>query len=216
MADDEATQMDLFGGPPKTHTEDFMAARRDSKKKSAKKGTKKKVAKRKASKKPERGTTTTASGSDDVTAPPPVQPSLPGTGRNGRRSSAERMAKSQREISVSEFFAKNRHLLGFDNPRKALLTGVKEAVDNALDACEEAGILPELLIGLRPARRKHASRHRPRTTARASSKRRSTTSSASCSTAPSSTVCKQSRGQQGIGISAAGMYGQLTTGKPSA
>ena len=48
------------------------------------------------------------------------------------------MAASQKEISVSEFFAKNRHLLGFDNPRKALLTTVKEAVNNALDACEEA------------------------------------------------------------------------------
>jgi DNA topoisomerase-6 subunit B len=47
------------------------------------------------------------------------------------------MGARQREISVSEFFTKNRHLLGFDNPRKALLTCVKEAVDNALDACEE-------------------------------------------------------------------------------
>ena len=56
------------------------------------------------------------------------------------------MAKAQRNISVSEFFAKNRHLLGFDNPRKALLTAVKEAVDNSLDACEEAGILPEVEI----------------------------------------------------------------------
>jgi DNA topoisomerase-6 subunit B len=56
------------------------------------------------------------------------------------------MAASQRDISVSEFFAKNRHLLGFDNPRKALLTTVKEAVDNALDACEEAGILPEIWV----------------------------------------------------------------------
>ena len=56
------------------------------------------------------------------------------------------MAASQRDISVSEFFAKNRHLLGFDNPRKALLTTVKEAVDNSLDACEEAGILPEIWV----------------------------------------------------------------------
>ena len=56
------------------------------------------------------------------------------------------MAAEQRDISVSEFFAKNRHLLGFDNPRKALLTTVKEAVDNSLDACEEAGILPELRV----------------------------------------------------------------------
>jgi hypothetical protein len=67
---------------------------------------------------------------------------------SGSRSTAEEMASRQREISVSEFFAKNRHLLGFDNPRKALLTTVKEAVDNALDACEEAGILPDITVEL--------------------------------------------------------------------
>src|SRR6266704_1854564 len=60
--------------------------------------------------------------------------------------SAVEMGAQQREISVSEFFTKNRHLLGFDNPRKALLTCVKEAVDNALDASEEAGILPEVVV----------------------------------------------------------------------
>src|SRR5262245_57959451 len=64
--------------------------------------------------------------------------------------SAVEMGARQREISVSEFFTKNRHLLGFDNPRKALLTCVKEAVDNALDACEEAGILPDVTIKLEP------------------------------------------------------------------
>ncbi|MGB5514800.1 MAG: ATP-binding protein, partial [Thermoanaerobaculia bacterium] len=56
------------------------------------------------------------------------------------------MAARQREISVSEFFTKNRHLLGFDSPTKALLTTIKEAVDNSLDACEEAGILPDLEV----------------------------------------------------------------------
>src|SRR5262245_43060097 len=60
------------------------------------------------------------------------------------RLTAADLAEKQREISVSEFFTKNRHLLGFDSPAKALLTTVKEAVDNALDACEEAGILPDL------------------------------------------------------------------------
>src|SRR5215831_13922525 len=60
--------------------------------------------------------------------------------------SAAEMGSRQREISVSEFFTKNRHLLGFDNPRKALLTCVKEAIDNSLDACEEAHILPEIII----------------------------------------------------------------------
>ena len=62
------------------------------------------------------------------------------------RETAETMAQKQREISVSEFFLKNRHLLGFDSLRKALLTTVKEAVDNALDACEEGGILPEVSV----------------------------------------------------------------------
>ena len=57
--------------------------------------------------------------------------------KKASRATAESMASKQREISVSEFFAKNRHLLGFDNPRKALLTTVKEAVDNALDAWAE-------------------------------------------------------------------------------
>ena len=70
----------------------------------------------------------------------------PVAARLKRRATAQSMAASQRDISVSEFFAKNRHLLGFDNPRKALLTTVKEAVDNALDACEEAGILPEIWV----------------------------------------------------------------------
>src|SRR5205807_10127373 len=59
---------------------------------------------------------------------------------------AVEMGARQREISVSEFFTKNRHLPGFDNPRKALLTCVKEAVDNALDACEAGGILPDVVV----------------------------------------------------------------------
>ncbi|MBI4151879.1 ATP-binding protein, partial [Candidatus Woesearchaeota archaeon] len=62
------------------------------------------------------------------------------------QKTAEELAKKQREISIAEFFEKNRHLLGFDNPRRALMTAVKEAVDNALDACEEARILPEINV----------------------------------------------------------------------
>ena len=58
----------------------------------------------------------------------------------------EQLAEKHREISVSEFFEKNRHLLGFDNPSKALVTAIREAVDNALDACEEGGILPSVHV----------------------------------------------------------------------
>src|ERR671923_1068339 len=136
---------------------------------------------------------------------------------------AVEMGARQRDISVSEFFTKNRHLLGFDNPRKALLTCVKEAVDNALDASEEAGILPEVVVkvevasnGGPPQPPSQANRFRitvidygpgivrqqiPRIFAKllyGSKFHR----------------LRMSRGQQGIGISAAGMYAQLTTGKP--
>ncbi|MBL7206483.1 MAG: DNA topoisomerase VI subunit B [Candidatus Aenigmarchaeota archaeon] len=59
---------------------------------------------------------------------------------------AKEMAKEHREVSISEFFEKNRHLLGYDNKTKAMLIIVKEGVDNALDACEEAKILPDIYV----------------------------------------------------------------------
>ena len=67
------------------------------------------------------------------TAPEPAAPKTTAA-KPVQQVTAVEMGARQREISVSEFFTKNRHLLGFDNPRKALLTCVKEAVDNALDA----------------------------------------------------------------------------------
>ncbi|MFP5520555.1 MAG: DNA topoisomerase VI subunit B [Bdellovibrionia bacterium] len=48
--------------------------------------------------------------------------------------------------STAEYFAKNLQQVGFSSPTKAVLTTLKEAVDNSLDACENAGILPELDI----------------------------------------------------------------------
>src|SRR5215470_14793277 len=83
----------------------------------------------------------------DIDSPDQKSPAVPAPEPESRkRVTAETLASKQRDISVSEFFAKNRHLLGFDNPRKALLTAVKEAVDNSLDACEEAGIVPEVWV----------------------------------------------------------------------
>ncbi len=135
------------------------------------------------------------------------------------------MASKHREISVSEFFAKNRHLLGFDNPRKALLTTVKEAVDNALDACEEAGILPEVEVKIEVA----AINGQPAPTP-AQADRFIVTVTDNGPGIPRKNIgnvfgkllfgskfhrLRMSRGQQGIGISAAAMYGQLTTGKPT-
>ncbi len=137
----------------------------------------------------------------------------PPENKPARRATAEAMASRQREISVSEFFTKNRHLLGFDNPAKALLTTVKEAVDNSLDACEEAGILPDLLVEIT-----EISESRFRVAIEDNGpgivKPQIPKIFAKLLYGSKFHRLKQSRGQQGIGISAAGLYGQLTTGKP--
>jgi len=137
--------------------------------------------------------------------------------------SAVEMGARQREISVSEFFTKNRHLLGFDNPRKALLTCVKEAVDNALDAAEEAGILPDVVVkvdvvateGTVPPA-SQATRFRVTVIDNGPGIVRHQIPPIFAKLLYGSKFhrLRMSRGQQGIGISAAGMYAQLTTGKP--
>lgn len=48
--------------------------------------------------------------------------------------------------STAEYFAKNLQQVGFSSPLKAVLTTLKEAVDNSLDACESSEILPDLLV----------------------------------------------------------------------
>ena len=137
-----------------------------------------------------------------------------------RAANAESMARDQREISVSEFFAKNRHLLGFDNPRKALLTTVKEAVDNALDACEEAGILPDIEVRIEelspPPGPSKSGRYRATIADNGPGIVRAQVENIFGKLLYGSKFhrLKMSRGQQGIGISAAGMYGLMTTGKP--
>ncbi len=125
------------------------------------------------------------------------------------------MAASQRDISVSEFFAKNRHLLGFDNPRKALLTTVKEAVDNAIDACEEAGILPEIWIHIqRNGQGPNRFKVGVQDNGPGILKKQIPLIFGKLLYGSKFHRLRMSRGQQGIGISAAGMYGLLTTGKP--
>ena len=125
---------------------------------------------------------------------------------------AHRLAKKQKEISVAEFFERNKHILGFGNPTRALVTSVKEGVDNALDAAEESGILPEIIVEIKnhedgenkiiiedngPGIVKNQIAHIFGRLLYGSRFH----------------AVRQSRGQQGIGISAVVLYGQLTTGK---
>lgn len=141
-------------------------------------------------------------------------------------ASAQEMSARQRDISVAEFFQKNRHMLGFDNKRKALLTTVKEAVDNSLDACEEAGILPDIEVKIEVT--KNGDGSMPSSPAQAERFIITVTDNgpgivkknigkvfAKLLYGSKFHRLRMSRGQQGIGISAAGMYGQLTTGKPT-
>jgi DNA topoisomerase VI subunit B len=127
---------------------------------------------------------------------------------------AEDLAKQQRSISVAEFFEKNKHLLGFDSPTRGIVTTVKEAVDNALDACEEAEVLPDIYVAIRKV---DADIYRI------------TVEDNGPGIVPENVPyvfgkllygsrfhqIRQSRGQQGIGISAAVLYAQLTTGVPA-
>lgn len=127
---------------------------------------------------------------------------------------AHELAKKQREISISQFFEKNRHLLGFDNKKKALLTTIKEAVDNSLDACEEAGVLPEVsveIIDMQNDRFKVIVEDNGPGIV----KKQIPNIFAKLLYGSKFHSMKQSRGQQGIGISASVLYAQLTTGKPA-
>ncbi|MBR9690669.1 DNA topoisomerase VI subunit B [Candidatus Woesearchaeota archaeon] len=136
----------------------------------------------------------------------------PKTSKNNN-TKAHEMAKAQREISVAEFFEKNRHLLGFDNKKKALLTTVKEAVDNALDACEEARILPEIHVDIIEMDEEKF-QIKIEDNGPGIVKKQVPMIFAKLLYGSKFHTMKQSRGQQGIGISAAALYGQLTTGKP--
>ena len=154
-------------------------------------------------------------------------------------ATAEEMGAAQREISVAEFFAKNRHLLGFDNPAKAVLTTVREAVDNSLDACEEAGILPDIEVEIsyvRAPREPTAGNPAPPGDPAGGKKQKGYSGADRLIVAVQDNgpgIVKEqipkifgkllygskfhrlrmSRGQQGIGISAAALYSQLTTGR---
>ncbi len=129
-------------------------------------------------------------------------------------SKAEELAKSQREIGVAEFFARNRHLLGFDNKVKALMTTIKEAVDNSLDACEEAEVLPEIIVEVT-----ELSSDRFYVVIEDNGpgivKEQIPKIFAKLLYGSKFHKLAQTRGQQGIGISASVLYAQLTTGKPT-
>lgn len=126
---------------------------------------------------------------------------------------ANKMAESQKEISISDFFAKNRQILGFDNPSKAMLVSVKEAVDNSLDACEEANILPDIFVKISRTDNKDRYLITVRDNGPGIVKNQIPNVFGRLLYGSRFHAIRQSRGQQGIGISSVVLYSQLTTGK---
>jgi len=126
----------------------------------------------------------------------------------------EELAEKIREISVAEFFEKNRHLLGYENPTRSLLTVVKEAVENSADAAEEAGILPEIKVEIQQLAE---DRFKVRVEDNGPGIPASKVPVAFAKFLVGSKFhrLRQSRGIQGIGIHGAVLYSQLTTGKPT-
>jgi len=129
---------------------------------------------------------------------------------------ADKMASNQKQIAISEFFEKNKHFLGFDSLQRSIITAVKEAVDNSLDACEEARILPEIRVQVNKVNSKRdileliTEDNGPGIPQKSIEKVFGQLLFGSRFHA-----IRQSRGQQGIGITGVVMYAQLTTGKPT-
>ena len=127
---------------------------------------------------------------------------------------AEKLASNQKQVAISEFFEKNKHFLGFDSLARSLITAVKEAVDNALDACEEARILPTIKVAIEKVDAKKdiikliVEDNGPGIPQKSIEKVFGQLLFGSRFHA-----IRQSRGQQGIGITGVVMYCQLTTGR---
>ncbi len=128
-----------------------------------------------------------------------------------RMGEAEEISRKQKQVSISEFFEKNKHFLGFDTLQRSIITAVKESVDNSLDACEEARILPDIRVEIR---RTKSDELRLVTQDNGPGIPRNAIENVFGKFLLGSRfhAIRQTRGQQGIGITGVVMYSQLTTG----
>jgi DNA topoisomerase-6 subunit B len=127
---------------------------------------------------------------------------------------AEQLAEQMRAVSPAEFFEKNRHLLGYENTTKALITIVKELIDNSLDAANEAGITPTITVNVRES---GENRYKITVEDNGPGIVHEKVPQAFGQILYGSKFHRlvQGRGTQGIGATGAILYSQLTTGKPT-
>ncbi|MEM0138602.1 MAG: DNA topoisomerase VI subunit B [Thermoplasmatales archaeon] len=120
----------------------------------------------------------------------------------------------RKEASISEFFDKNRQMLGFDSPQKALFMTVKEAVDNSLDACADHAILPDITVIVKEEK-KDVFKVYVEDNGPGIPRKEVENSFGKMLYGSRFFEERQTRGQQGLGISAAILYAQKTTGIPT-
>lgn len=129
---------------------------------------------------------------------------------------AKDIFKEFREHSVSEFFRKNAAMLGYTGKIRSLTTVVHEGVTNAIDAAEDAGILPSVFVAIKSMNE--------------GSDHYKVVIEDNASGIPDEYIPRvfgrmlagtklhrnvQNRGQQGIGISGGVMFSQATSGQPA-
>ena len=132
---------------------------------------------------------------------------------DGKMGIAKDMASKQKQIAISEFFEKNKHFLGFDSLPRAVITAVKEAIDNSLDACEEARILPKLKVQIKKLDAKDELELICTDNGPGIPQKSIENVFGKLLYGSRFHAIRQTRGQQGIGITGVVMYSQLTTGK---
>ncbi len=127
---------------------------------------------------------------------------------------AEDAFKQFREHSVAEFFKKNRQMLGFSGKVRSLTMIVHEFATNSLDACEEAGILPDIFVKVEELGDDY---YRLTIGDNGPGIPKTHLGKALGQMLAGTKFHRyiQQRGQQGIGASACVMFSYLTTGQPT-
>ena len=117
-----------------------------------------------------------------------------------------------KEHSVAEFFKKNKQMLGFSGKTRSLTTIVHEYITNSLDACDEAGILPNIRVEIKEVEK---DRYRVVVEDNGPGIPKEYIGKALGMMLAGTKFHRfiQQRGQQGIGAAGCTMFSQLTTGK---
>jgi DNA topoisomerase-6 subunit B len=121
------------------------------------------------------------------------------------------------QISPSEFFYRNRDLAGFSNPTRSLYTSVREFVENALDACDQKGILPDIYLSIKAADLEQPDPKQYILTVKDNGpgiESKHVPLAFGTVLYGSKFGLKQARGMFGLGATMAILYGQITTNKP--